>query len=231
MVAHSRGAAVIAREGMLRKIRAALTDVPAGESAAWDVDTDLDPAAAYARRGETDRVALSDLFVERCGSYRATVVRCPGDLDAIATAVGEALARHHAGSLVLPVGVNPRWVPSGVPVRTDDPPLSVAELDGDVATLTGCASAIALTGTIVLDGGADQGRRALTLVPDVHVCVVRAEQIVFGVPEAIRALEPLVRESRRPITLISGPSATSDIELKRVEGVHGPRQLEVVVAG
>ena len=135
------------------------------------------------------------------------------------------------GSLVLPAGLDPGWVPSGIPARTDDPPLSLAELDGNLAAPTGCARAIALTGTIALDGDTDQGRRALTLVPDVHICVVRAEQIVFGVPEAMRALEPLVREARRPITLISGPPATSDIELKRVEGVHGPRQLEVVVAG
>jgi L-lactate dehydrogenase complex protein LldG len=231
MVARSRGRVVIAREEMLEKIRAAITDVPAGESTAWDVATDVDPPAAYSRWGETDPGALSELFVERCASYRATVVRCPGDPEAIAAAVGEAFARHQADSLVLAPGLNPGWVPSGIPVRTDEPPLSMAELDGAVAALTGCARAIALTGTIVLAGDADQGRRALTLVPDVHICVVRAERIVFGVPEAIRALEPSVRDARRPVTLISGPSATSDIELNRVEGVHGPRQLEVVVAG
>src|ERR1019366_4757225 len=111
------------------------------------------------------------------------------------------------------------------------PPLSLSELDGGVAALTGCAQAVALTGTIVLDAGPEQGRRVLSLIPDVHVCVVRAEQIVYGVPEAIAALAPGVLQSRRPLTLISGPSATSDIELQRVEGVHGPRQLEVIVAG
>jgi L-lactate dehydrogenase complex protein LldG len=220
-----------AREEMLGRIRDAISDVPAGEPDAWDVATDADPAAAYSRRGRADREALSELFVERCGSYRATVVRCSGDPEAIAAAVGQAFARHDPATLVPAPGVSPGWVPSGIPVRTDDPPLSVAELDGDVAALTGCAQAIALTGTIVLDGGAEHGRRALTLVPDVHICVVRAEQIVFGVPEAIRALEPVVSDARRPITLISGPSATSDIELERVEGVHGPRRLEVVVAG
>ncbi len=220
-----------AREEMLAKIRAAISDVPVGEPAAWDVDADDDPAAAYSRLGATDRRRLSDLFVERCGSYRATVTRCPGDPTAIATAVSEAFSRHQAESLVRAPGLNLGWVPSGIAVRSDDPPLTVAELDGGVAALTGCAQAIALTGTIVLDGGADQGRRALTLIPDIHICVVRTDQIVFGVPDAMRALAPAVREGRRPITLISGPSATSDIELKRVEGVHGPRQLEVVVAG
>ncbi len=220
-----------ARAEMLGKIRAALADVPAGESAAWDVTTDADPDTSYARRSELDRGALIELFLERCGSYRATVVRCSDDLQAIAAAVGEAVARRQTGTLVTPPGLEPGWIPSGLSVRPDDPSLSVAELDGDVATLTGCAMAIALTGTIVLDGGPGQGRRALTLVPDVHICVVRAGQIGFGVPGAIHALEPLVADTQRPVTLISGPSATSDIELKRVEGVHGPRQLEVVVAG
>jgi len=216
---------------MLATIRSALTDVPAGESAEWDVATDSDPAVEYARSGETDPTILSELFAERCGSYRATVVRCPDDPKGIAAAVRQAFGRHKAGSLVLPSGLTPDWVPAGIPARSDDPPLSLADLDRGVAALTGCAQAIALTGTIVLDGAADQGRRALTLIPDVHICVVRIAQIVFGVPEAIRALEPLVGDSRRAITLISGPSATSDIELERVEGVHGPRQLEVVLAG
>ena len=100
----------------------------------------------------------------------------PHDPAAISGAVREAFARHQAGSLLLPAGLDPGWVPSGIPARTDDPPLSLAELDGDLLALTGCARAIALTGTIVLDGDTDQGRRELTLVPDVHICVVRAEQ-------------------------------------------------------
>jgi L-lactate dehydrogenase complex protein LldG len=106
--------------------------------------------------------------------------------------------------------------------------MPAAELDGYDAALTGCALAIAETGTIVLDGGAASGRRALTLVPDHHICVVEARQIVASVPEAIAALEPAAREGR-PITFVSGPSATSDIELERVEGVHGPRKLDILV--
>jgi L-lactate dehydrogenase complex protein LldG len=113
-------------------------------------------------------------------------------------------------------------------VTTDGPHIPDAALDGFDAALTGCALAIAETGTIVLDGGPASGRRALTLVPDHHLCVVHAEQIVASVPEAIAALAEAARD-RRPITFVSGPSATSDIELERVEGVHGPRKLDVFV--
>jgi L-lactate dehydrogenase complex protein LldG len=115
-------------------------------------------------------------------------------------------------------------------VTTDGPHIPPADLEEFDAALTGCALAIAETGTIVLDGGPASGRRALTLVPDHHLCVVRAEQIVASVPEAIEALAEAARD-RRPITFVSGPSATSDIELERVEGVHGPRRLDVFVVG
>jgi L-lactate dehydrogenase complex protein LldG len=117
---------------------------------------------------------------------------------------------------------------AGVEVVVDDPPLSPRQLDGLDGVLTGCALGIAETGTIVLDGGARSGRRALTLVPDYHLCIVEAATIVAGVPDGVAALAAAAAEGR-PITLVSGPSATSDIELDRVEGVHGPRTLDVLV--
>jgi L-lactate dehydrogenase complex protein LldG len=117
---------------------------------------------------------------------------------------------------------------TGVELVPDDPPLAARTLDEIGAALTGCALAIAETGTIVLDGAEASGRRALTLVPDLHVCVVHEEQIVASVPDAVDRLAEAARAGR-PITLVSGPSATSDIELDRVEGVHGPRRLEVLV--
>ncbi len=121
------------------------------------------------------------------------------------------------------------WLPTEIELLRDNPPLSNEQLDGSDGVLTGCALGIAQTGTIVLDGGPTQGRRALTLLPDYHLCVIDAEQVVDLVPEAIARLSDAVKQQRRPLTFISGPSATSDIELNRVEGVHGPRILDVLV--
>jgi len=167
---------------------------------------------------------IVELFRERCADYRATVRRVSAaELPAaVAAACGERGARR----LVTPAG-GPTAI-DGVDLVADDPPLGPRELDGFDGVLTGCALAIAETGTIVLDGGARSGRRAITLVPDYHVCVVEAERIVAAIPDAVAQLAGAVADGR-PITFVSGPSATSDIELDRVEGVHGPRTLDVFV--
>lgn len=208
------------REVILGRIAAALGDERApARSADW----------AYGRPVELAGDVL-DVFDERVADYRATVVRvAPDDVPAAVLAgLGEA------ASVVLPAGVPASWrdaiVAAGLTVHDDDPPLDRRELDRIDAVVTAAAVGIAETGTIVLDHGPDQGRRALTLVPDLHVCVVRADQVVSGVPEAVARLAGAIGDGS-PLTWISGPSATSDIELSRVEGVHGPRTLHVILAG
>ena len=145
---------------------------------------------------------------------------------AVATAIAAICAEHGARRLAVPSDLPGGWLPAGIETLPDP---DVAVLDGLDGVITGCAAAIAETGTIVLDAGAGQGRRALTLVPDLHICVVAAGDIVVGVEGAVTDAAAAVRGRRAPLTLISGPSATSDIELSRVEGVHGPRRLEVVI--
>ncbi|WP_454851206.1 LutC/YkgG family protein [Promicromonospora soli] len=179
-----------------------------------------------------------DLLIDRLEDYKAHVHRATdADLPAVLARVlaplpPEQSAERQAArsSVVVPSGIEPGWLSGldGVDVRTDsrDAPLSAVELDQIDAVVTAARVAVAETGTIVLDGEPDQGRRAVSLVPDVHVCVVRADQVVQTVPEAVRLLGA---GPARPLTWISGPSATSDIELDRVEGVHGPRTLHVVL--
>lgn len=179
----------------------------------------------YRRSDDRPLAELLDLLAERLSDYRATVHR--GD-DA-ATLVRTVLAGRSLPSLVVPNGVPEAWrdgIPDAVGVLTDDPPLSAVELDAIGGVLTGCRIAVAETGTLVLDGGAGQGRRMLSLVPDYCLVVVTANQVVGNVPQAVAALDPA-----RPLTWVSGPSATSDIELNRVEGVHGPRTLDVILLG
>ena len=164
--------------------------------------------------------AVIDLFEHRLVDYKASVTRTAGG--SVRDAVLATLARLDlAGPVLLAPGLPDEWAPDGVP---DDGALTPADLDGMAAVVTASTVGCAETGTIVLDGSPDQGRRAITLVPDVHVCVVRAEQVVESVPEMLARVDPT-----RPLTLVSGPSATSDIELDRVEGVHGPRTLAVVL--
>lgn len=208
-----------ARDEILAGVRRALADVPDDER-----PEDVEVPRAY--RANEPHGTL-DRFVERVADYGAgvRVVEPAG----VAEAVGTACRVHGVVRIIVPADVPAHWVPEEVaPVL--DTALGAEELDAIGAVLTGCALAIAETGTLVLDAGPGQGRRALTLVPDVHLCVVGAEQIVDGVPAALRRLADGLRTTRRPLTFVSGPSATSDIELSRVEGVHGPRRLEVIVA-
>jgi L-lactate dehydrogenase complex protein LldG len=206
-----------AREQILARVRAALGDGPA----VVDVPRSYRGPGRIGPAGAPDVV---DRFCARVEEYRATVRR----VDSAAAAAAACFAERGSRRVVVPPG-GPTEI-DGVEVVVDDPPLSARDLDGVDAVLTGCALAIAETGTIVLDGGARSGRRALTLVPDHHVCVVEAASIVAGVPDAVAALSEAAADGR-PITFVSGPSATSDIELDRVEGVHGPRLLDVLVVG
>jgi L-lactate dehydrogenase complex protein LldG len=179
----------------------------------------------YRRSSERSRAEIADLFAERVGEYRASVNRAAAN-EAVGV-IAELCREREATRLIVPDGVPDAWRPAGVELVTDDD-LSARDLDKIDGALTGCALAIAETGVIVLDGGPAQGRRALTLVPDYHLCVVTEDQVVDLVTEAIERLEPAARAGR-PLTFIAGPSATSDIELNRVEGVHGPRTLDVLV--
>ena len=218
-----------ARETVLAAVRSALTGVPADEPVRWDGPGP--PGAPDAYRVATpaaEAAGVLALFAERVADYRAEVVRCADDGPAVASAVAAACARHGAARVVVPAGVAPQWRAAGIDWAVDV--RSTAALDTVDGVLTGAAVGIAATGTIALDHGADQGPRAMTLVPDLHLCVVRAEQVVGTVPEGLRRLRSAV-SAGRPITLVSGPSATSDIELQRVEGVHGPRRLVVLLVG
>ncbi|BBX51129.1 LUD domain-containing protein [Mycolicibacterium poriferae] len=202
-----------AKTAILQRIRAALAETGA---APLTVDRGYD-RRPLREPGDVDR------FTETVDEYRARVHRI--DEPDIAATIAGLLAP--GGHVVAPADL-PRWWVDGLEVAFDDPadPLPIERLDEVDAVVTGCALGIAATGTIVLDGGTAQGRRALTLVPDHHICIVRADQVVDTVPQGFAALDP-----RRPLTFISGPSATSDIELNRVEGVHGPRTLDVLVIG
>ncbi|GLZ46285.1 hypothetical protein Acsp06_24700 [Actinomycetospora sp. NBRC 106375] len=209
-----------ARDEVLARLRAARD---AGGATPPDVPRGYRRTGAFAP-GSAEVVARLD---ETLTDYRATVHRV-ADEDDVSEAVARVLEEAGATTFVAPPGLPARWVAAVTArVRPDEPPLSVAELDRVDAVVTGAAVAIADTGTFVLDALApDQGRRAISLVPDHHVCVVRADAVVSSVPEALARLDP-----DGPLTFVSGPSATSDIELDRVEGVHGPRRLDVVLVG
>ncbi|HEX3956104.1 MAG TPA: LUD domain-containing protein [Trebonia sp.] len=248
-----------AREEILARIRAANGSTVVNESTVADAGyagISRDYLRSHHDPASTDIVAL---FAERAADYRAVVERVPADgipaaiaraiaaipaTPALATTAAPsdstapaatiapeatAVSSDTARSVLAPDGLPTQWcasLPAQDRLIRDAPPLSPAELDRVDVVITGCAVAIAETGTVVLGHGPAQGRRALTLVPDVHIVVVRADQVAADLSEALSRLDP-----SRPLTFISGPSATSDIELIRVEGVHGPRTLHILIAG
>jgi L-lactate dehydrogenase complex protein LldG len=213
-----------ARAAVLGRIRDALRDV-ADDERREDVAVARDYARAGGRRS---RHEVLELFEDRVRDYHAAVRRVAAAN--VQAAVDEACREMRLRSVAVPADLALGWRP-GLAEVVEDTGLTARELDAIDGALTGCAVAIAETGTLVLDGQGASGRRLLTLVPDNHICVVSAEQVVESVPEAFERVAPAVREHRRPITLVSGPSASSDIELTRVEGVHGPRNLLVLIAG
>jgi L-lactate dehydrogenase complex protein LldG len=213
-----------AKDEMLSRIRNALRDVPVDEKPEQVV-----VERNYRQQSSESQEEIVKLFINRLEDYNAGVHRIKeAEISAI---VGDLCKKYALSQLVMAVDVPQDWVPEGVEVWRDEQMQLTNEqiAESNSAILTGCAIAIAQTGTIALDGGATQGRRALSLLPDYAFCVVREEQIVGLVTEGIRQLDEAVTKRHEPITFISGPSATSDIELSRVVGVHGPRHLDVLI--
>ena len=210
-----------AREEVLARIAAAHRAAPPPDLRYEDI------AREYRTTSNSSVEVLTELLIDRLVDYRALVRECP--VDDLGATIADALAERGARTVVVPAGLDASWTANlYADVSTDEPfsddQLSVSELDGVDGVITSCAAAIAETGTLILEGSPGQGRRVLTLIPDYHLCVVFADQIVPDVPQALARLT-----ATRPLTMISGPSATSDIELNRVEGVHGPRTLEVII--
>ncbi|MFG2602650.1 lactate utilization protein C [Streptomyces sp. NPDC048514] len=210
------------RDRILGRVRRALADVPPDDPP-YEEAVERDYLRAHGER-TTERTV--ELLAENLADYRAIVHRCAArEVSGLLTRL---LAEHGSQEVLVPPGLPPEWLSAAGAVRIHDraadPPQRLDRVD---SVVTGCALAIAETGTLILDGSPDQGRRRISLVPDHHICVVRVpDQVVASVPQALERLDPA-----RPSTWISGPSATSDIELDRVEGVHGPRRLEVVLLG
>jgi L-lactate dehydrogenase complex protein LldG len=210
-----------ARDDILARVRAAVADVTTEPGSRGPV-----PVIEVPSPGPGESL---ELFAENVADYRATVIRVRPSQ--VAAAITDALRANGCRSAVVPTGLDATWrraVEETLDVLTESDATSPQVLDSVDAVVTGAAVGIATTGTIILDHRSDQGRRELTLVPDTHVCIIRADQVVHDVPEAVARLRP-GPHGPRPLTWISGPSATSDIELKRVEGVHGPRTLVVIL--
>ena len=204
---------------------AILAAIRAGNAAAGATAPSLaDLRPDYTRLGSLPRPAVLDLLVDRLHEYEAGVFRC--DAAGVPATIARVLAERGKADLLAPAGLPAEWLAAGVAWTADDPSLSPADLDRHGGVLTTAVIAIAATGTLVLQHGPGQGRRLLSLIPDYHLCVVRADQVVQTVPEGFARLDPV-----RPTTTISGPSATADIEMTRIKGVHGPRFLDVILVG
>jgi L-lactate dehydrogenase complex protein LldG len=211
-----------ARAEVLRRIRAAEGGVASAEAArvGW---TAIE--RRYRREATRSREAVLALLEDRLRDYDARVVRV-GQAEVAASAAG-MLAERGVRRMVVPAGLAAEWLPGGFEFVVDEG-LPAAELDRVDGVMTGATLAIAETGTVVLQNVAGQGRRAVTLVPDYHLCVVRVEDVVETVPEA---LERMQATAGLATTFVSGPSATADIEMTRIKGVHGPRFLDVILVG
>jgi L-lactate dehydrogenase complex protein LldG len=207
----------LSKSPILARIRAANQRVSSDRAADWrSIPRDY---LILGTLSLDDRVALFD---ERIRHYNGTPFYSTGD---IRTDIGNILSERRKGTVVVPPEFSQSWLPSGFSFISDDN-LSKMQLDAAEGVLTTCTLAIALTGTIVLESSPQQGRRAAPLIPDYHLCVLRKDDIVELVPEAIKRLEPV---KHRPLTFVSGPSATVDIEMTRVRGVHGPRTLDILL--
>lgn len=208
-----------AKEEILARIRGALGGTTAPPTMREQV------AKEYRFQGTLSAAERIELFIDRLHDYDAVVHRAaPHE---IPSAIARALQARGKSGLLVPLGIPNQWLPGGFLFQRDTG-LTYDEIDKSEGVLTGCAAAIALTGTIVLRHSEAEGRRALTLVPDYHLCVVHEQQIVETVPEGIAQMSTY---APAPITTVSGPSATSDIEMTRIKGVHGPRTLEVILVG
>jgi L-lactate dehydrogenase complex protein LldG len=217
---------VNARDEVLARIAAAHRAAPPPHLPYEEISRD------YRTTSDFSAEALTELLIDRLVDYRALVRQC--SVDDLAETIATTLTDRRIQTIVAPSGLDSSWTEDLAPevltegVASDDQfgddQLSVGQLEAADGVITGCAVAVAETGTLILDGSPGQGRRMLTLIPDYHLCVVFADQVVADVPQALARLD-----GTRPLTMISGPSATSDIELNRVEGVHGPRTLEVII--
>ncbi|HUY82026.1 MAG TPA: LUD domain-containing protein [Acidobacteriaceae bacterium] len=219
------------RDIMLQRIRAAITagnqsgiarnSIPAAEEAAQN-DVASTPRT-YIRTGQLDQQARLRLFAERLHDYDANVSTTSAG--SISQTVSAILEKNGQKNVIVADGLPDGILPAGLPF-VPEREASIRDLDTCDGIVTACTVAIATTGTIVLRHGPGEGARKLTLIPDRHLCIVRADQVVETVPEAFDRLAPF---ATCPITFISGPSATADIEMTRIRGVHGPRFLNVVL--